>query len=436
MTRAVLVVGVALFLWPQLVLGQGVDAPRGGVFGGGPATTTGGSRLDVTATVSQALDSETLPELQSRIQQGDPQSGGYSSMLIASANYERLRRRTQVAGTAFSAFRYYQRLDQVSSVTHSAGLGGTVRLSSRSTLEMNQTAAYSPSYLYQLFPSVAPPAVGDAIPAAPDYRVDQTQSYSYNSTATFAVGRARGHRASLTAERTSTDFRGGSDRPDLDVVAGRAKWSHGVGRTGAFSAEYEYREGEFGFGGTGTEQRLRMGGEYSPALSVSRRAHFRFSLAPSSLHIPESATNAETTGTVYKLEGDVSAEYPFLRSWALGGGYRRGLEYIPVLHEPVFNDSARVELRGLVSRRLDVSAAAGYAVGQSALNRTNKPFDTYTGTIRARYGVARSFALYAEWLYYYYNLHGQAALAPDLPSTFQQHGLRVGLMLWARPVDR
>ena len=55
---------------------------------------------------------------------------------------------------------------------------------------------------------------------------------------------------------------------------------------------------------------------------------------------------------------------------------------------------------------------------------------------RGRYSVARSVALYVEYLYYYYNLHGQTALAPDLPSVFEQHGVRVGLMLWARPVGR
>jgi len=83
-----------------------------------------------------------------------------------------------------------------------------------------------------------------------------------------------------------------------------------------------------------------------------------------------------------------------------------------------------------------VSASAGYVVGESVLQRDNGHFDTYTGTVRARYSVTRSFAVYGQYLYYYYNLRGQAALAPDLPKVFEQHGLRFGLMLWARPLSR
>ena len=120
----------------------------------------------------------------------------------------------------------------------------------------------------------------------------------------------------------------------------------------------------------------------------------------------------------------------------MGGSYRRGLEYVAVLLEPVFNDAARLTVRGLITERVDFSASAGYVVGASVLQGNNSRFDTYTGTVRGRYSVNRSFALYAEYLYYYYNLHGQAALAPGLPSVFEQHGIRLGLMVWTRPVSR
>ncbi len=82
----------------------------------------------------------------------------------------------------------------------------------------------------------------------------------------------------------------------------------------------------------------------------------------------------------------------------LGVSYQRGVEYIAVLREPVFRDVARLEMTGLLGRRVDVSASAGYFVGQSALSMNSEHFDTYTGTARARYSVSRSLAVYAEYL--------------------------------------
>jgi hypothetical protein len=407
--------------------------PRGSIFGTERATR---DRLDVTAALSEALDSEAPPELRSRIQQGSPQSGGFSSMLTAAADYDRSRRRGDVTAQLFTALQYYPRLDRVVPLTHSAGAGATLRFSTSTALELGQTADYSPSFLYRLFPSVSQPAAGDVAPPAPDYRVDESKSFSNGSLVTFRAGSARGTQLSLSAEHRATEFHGGIERPDLDTLGGRAKVARGVGRTGSFSVEYEYRTGEFGYGAQATEQRLRFGANYSPALSTSRRAQFRFNLAPSAIEIPASATDVVATGTLYKMEGEASSEYPFLRSWSIGGSYRRGLEYIAAFRAPVFRDAARIELKGLARERVDLTASAGYVVGESVLQRDSQHFDTYTGTVRGRYSVTRSFAVYAEYLYYYYDLHGQTALAPDLPTVFEQHGVRVGLMLWARPFRR
>ena len=106
-----------------------------------------------------------------------------------------------------------------------------------------------------------------------------------------------------------------------------------------------------------TEQRLRFGTTYAPALSTSRRAQFRFSVAPSVIDIPASATNFVATGTLFKVEGEATALYPFLRTWSMGGSYRRGLEYIEAFRSPVFRDAAQLELKGLVSERADVPGA-------------------------------------------------------------------------------
>src|SRR5437899_3337626 len=189
-------------------LSQTVTAPRpsGGLFGATRTEVGGRDKLDVMVDVNEALDSELPPEFRSRVPQADLQSGGFSTMLTASADYARNRRRLQLAGTALTAFRYYQRLGEVAAVSHSAGLGATVRLPKQGSLQISQTAAYSPSYLYQLFPTTALPAAEESIPANPDYRIDQIASYSYGTNMALAFGSPHGTRVTTTAEYRHTNY--------------------------------------------------------------------------------------------------------------------------------------------------------------------------------------------------------------------------------------
>ena len=162
------------------------------------------------------------------------------------------------------------------------------------------------------------------------------------------------------------------------TYSGRAKYSHGVGRSSVVSAEYEYRVGELGLAPL-PEHRINLGGEYSRALSTSRRATFRFNISPSSLEISELTPNAPVTGRVYRLQGDASVDYQFRRTWRASGSYLRSVEYVAVLTRPVFADSVRADLTGLVARRVDVSISAGYAAGDSALTRDSNQLETYYG---------------------------------------------------------
>ena len=63
------------------------------------------------------------------------------------------------------------------------------------------------------------------------------------------------------------------------------------------------------------------------------------------------------------------------------------------------------------------------------LNRNNASFDTYTGNVRLRYAVTRTFATYIEYLYFFYDSLGSTPLAPQIPPGLEPKGVRVGLML-------
>ena len=420
---------------PLLSQTSGTTLRGGGAFG---ATTESSSsdRLDVNASVIGALDSEAAPELRASFHQHSLQSGGASSMLAAGMDYERRRRRFDLTSHISTAEQYYPQLSRVVVLAHGAAVGATVRLPGRTTFDVTQTASYSPSYFYRLFPSVGQPGIGEVAVATPDYHMDESRSFANSTLATVAKGNPRASRVSASIEHHAAVFESRSDRPDLDTLSARAGFSHGFGRTASLSMEYERRAGQFGYGGRGTEQRLRLAGGFSPALSTSRRAQFWVSVSPARIEFDAVPEPSPTPGRRHRLESEVWGEYPFRRSWSLGGSYRRDTEYQALFTEPLLRDAARIELAGLASRSVDITAAAGYATGGSYLRPEAERLETYTGTVRGRYALSRSVAVYAEYLYYYYDLHGQTTLAPGLPAVFEQQGVRFGVTVWARPVGR
>jgi hypothetical protein len=352
-------------------------------------------------------------------------------MAFGTAEYAHTRRRAQIAATAQTSFRYFGNIDRVDPIGHSAGVGANIRLTRIANLQLDQSAAYSPSYLYNLIPSTTPPVLGDTIETAPDFHIVQDDSYSYRSGVTLAIGGtgrgpsvrvAGGHdRTRYLSERT--------DRPPLATYNGRTTFTQHVRRDVGLSAEYEYRTADYGIG-LATEHRVSVGADYTRRLSTSRRAMFRFNVGRSLLDVPELSVDGATSGRIDRISGDASVTYELRRDWDVAANVRRSVEYTPLFREPVLSDGASVSLAGLLTRRLDVAASAGYANGASALNELDS-LNTYTGDVTVRYALRRAIALYGQYLYFSYDLSGRERLAPSLSPTFRQHGVRIGVALWA-----
>jgi hypothetical protein len=428
---------VALSFWGFAVatpaLAQDV---AGGLFGATRADAGRRDKLTVQMSMSEGLESEVPLELRNLVQQDELQSGGRFTVLAASADYARNRRRVQLFGNASTYFRYVPGLDRIAAGSQSAHLGTGLRLPKQGNLEISQTAAYSPSYLYRLFPTATPLAPGESIPVNPDYRIDETESYSYRTRLALAFGSRRGTRLTTTANYSLTDFKKQTAfRPNVSTSATGARVSRALSRNAALSAGYEYVVGEFGRGGRTKEHRATMGVEYSTALSVSRRATFRLDVTPSIFEIPESTLTA-VERREYPLQAEVSVHYPFRLKWGAFASYRRSVDYMPGLVQPVFANGARVSLAGVIGRRVDVSALAGYATASPTNARSTRPLSTYTGEARIRYALTRTFAIYSEYLYYHYDLGEHAQLTDGLPSVYNQRGIRVGFTLFGQPISR
>lgn len=407
------------------VLAQGVT---GGLFGATRADAGDRDKLDTLVSVAEGIDSDVPLEFVSFLPHKDVRSGGRSTVMTATADYSRTRRRLQLFGSASTYFRYARRLDRLDAGSQSGQLGVSIRLPKQGIAELTQSAAYSPSYLYLLLPTAAPLAAGEAVPVHPEFQIDQTEAYSYHSRMTLAFGSLRGTRLSATADYGRNDFKGYvATQRRLETVAARAKLSRAMSRRAAISAEYEYSTGKFGLLTSTNAHRGTFGVEYTPALSVTRRATFRLAVSSTRFDIPESVR-------LYPLQGEASIDYPFRLKWRAVASYRRAVDYVPGLTEPMFTHGGRMRLAGVIGTRVDVSAIAASATAASVISRGIRDFRSYTGEARLRYAFTRNVALFSEYSYYYHDLRGRAHLAAGLPDIYKQHGVRVGVMLFAQPI--
>jgi hypothetical protein len=429
---------VALTFWALTgtasALAQGV---AGGLFGATRLDTPGRDRLNVQVSMSESIEREVPIELRPLLPGSDLQSG-QAAMLAGSGDYAWNHRRVQLFGTGSSYLRYVHGLDRMAAGPQNLYGGANIRLPKRGNLELSQGATYAPSYFYQLLSATTPLGPGEAVPANPEYRIGQNASYSYNTGMTLGFGSPRETRLTMTAEYRLTDFKAQlAAPPNLETSIVGARLSRALSRTSAVSAGYEYNIAEDGVGFITKSHRATMGVEYTPPLSVSRRAIFRLDLSTSLVESSESAPTGAPTDTarqLYPLQGEAVVEYPFRLGWRAGASYRRSVESVPGLSGAMEANGARIYLNGVIGRRVDVSASGLYASTESAVVSGANHFGTYSGEARIRYALSRAFAVYSEYFHYSYDFSEDAPQAVGVPGVYDQRGIRVGFTFFGQPL--
>jgi hypothetical protein len=131
----------------------------------------------------------------------------------------------------------------------------------------------------------------------------------------------------------------------------------------------------------------------------------------------------------YKGTADANVSRQFARTWQLTGAYRHGVDYIEGFATPILTDGASVSTTGQMSRRVDFLATASYSVGEPVVLGQTRGFTTYAANARLRRALNADWAVFGEYLYYYYDFsHGFVPIG--FPPTMSRNSVRVGLMLW------
>lgn len=418
--------------------GAGFEPLPGGLFGASE-NRTARQNLDVSFSLGEGYDSDVPAELRGI---GDALVSGRSTMIMGHTEYHWQSSRVQVGATGESSLRHYNQLSQVQQpFSYSGGIGLSARLGRRTTLLANQTAAYSPSYLYGLFPSTVPESPGDAMPTAPDYAATDFDSFTYGTTVALTQGLTPRSRVSASGEIRQANFLH-ETATSRDVISEliRGEFSHNVALHSVVQIGYEYRTGTFGYGGvvepgaSATEHRVLVGFEHTQQLSATRRLSFDASVG-SSVVSSSAAANGLDARQRYLPSGDVSVAWQFGESWQARGAFRRALEYVPGFSEPVFANGFTAEVGGLLTPRLDCTGSVRYSSGASVFSGNALAFDTYAADVRTRFAVTRTLALYGAYFHYFHDFP-RTALALGIPSSLERNAIRAGLMLWLPAVRR
>ena len=389
-------------------------------------------KLDVSAMLLQAYDDNVFATLGSNVAPGSGQVSGFFNMLQPAVDYRLTHARVQVGLTGASAMGYYPQFHELKSISHTAGAGVALDVARKATVFLNQTAAYSPSYLYSLFPGSIEMSPGDPAPDAPNYAVNDVESFSYGTTARFSYGLTQRMSASVGGNYQYTDYvHETSVRQDLISHGLDGQLSYQRTRNLSFRAVYRYTAGNLSYGSTGSadEHGLEGGISYSRPLSATRSATFSFSLGSSAASTISASIGPQFPDRLYRASADAAFDYEFALAWRASGRYRRGFEFVPGLAQPVFTDGFSAALEGLLKPRVEIGLMASYSQGASALSAAASQFNTNSASVRLQYALTSSTAIHVEYVYYFYDFLGDVTLVSGAPPRMQRNAVRAGLRL-------
>jgi hypothetical protein len=358
---------------------------------------------------------------------------GLFSMLKADTSYVRNGEQMKFAASGGTNIRYYPALQEVLTVNDYVGAALAGDFFRRTTVSVNETLAYAPSYLYSLFPGATTPVPGLVSTAGANYALSTLRSYTNDTTATLSQRLTPRATATLDADYRSTAFRDTLTPSNVSAVDVAGRVAYRFSRTGTVRAGYVYREGEYSSGFRATERALDIGLELGRPLSRTRRLTLRIDGGPTLIsaatHVP--LVGAPAFRQQYDVAGNGAISYDLGTTWRLQGSYQRGVMFVEGFTGPLTNTGYGAEVGGFINRRVDVLASAGYSRGQATFAVIDQAtFNTRTVNLRLRYALGRKWAAYTEYLYYYYTFNQAMLVSPLFGPGLDRNGVHVGLTLW------
>jgi hypothetical protein len=356
------------------------------------------------------------------------QTSGYYTILAPNATFEMRGRRLQFAGMGGTNVRYYSDFGRWLGSTTFGGAALAAQLAERTTMSVSQNVTYAPVSL-NLFTALPSLSLIDPVPPTSDYATTEEKSYTYTSTFALSQGLTPRTAVSFKSDFRYADYQGSEPSlSELRSYDAGARLLHNLDKNVTLRLGYTFRNAQYRAGRESLENTVDIGVDYARPLSASRKMLLAFSVGPTAYNGPF-AVDLDGATQLYRMTAAASMTYPISRTWNAQAAYRRGTEYLESFAKPVFTNALTVATSGSVSRRSDLAISAAYSEGDPGLTGTEAPFTTSTASARYRVTFNRTWATYAEYLYYYYDFKSSLLVPQGGRPQLTRNSVRVGLML-------
>jgi outer membrane protein assembly factor BamA len=242
--------------------------------------------------------------------------------------------------------------------------------------------------------------------------------------------------------RTSIDFNFDYSRSEyatqrgVETMGGGGHLRFGLTKGLALRLGYVYRDASLGYTAAGgqhdtthfIQHNADAGIDFNRSLSLTRRTKFTASSG--------SAAIVEAGRTFYNVTGNARLTHELGRTWLASLAYSRSLSLVDQFAQPFFADGVTVGTSGLLSRRVQFTAAATGTFGQVGVAATSSGYRSYTGTTGITLAMSRHLAVAMDYAYYAYQFEPGTIMPAGFDRMLNRNTLRAYLTLWAPLMHR
>lgn len=391
-----------------------------GLFGGPAPSPDSSTQADLDVSLFGAYDTDIAAAQGASTVSQNNDAGGYAGMNVG-ATFTQKRRHFNFGLSGGSSAQYYPTLHSMTSLGDQVAASLGFSVGHRVSIGLMESATYSPLFMLAPF---ATPVASNATEVAPSpistaVLHETVFGYSTGVNASVALG-PRWSVASNAVTNTST-----VQYPFGSVT--QHGWSAGASLhrqiTQASGFHLGYTQQVISYPGTPQFRlyNLDLGMDYHKALGPTRRTTMSFSFG--------SGMAQDAGSHLYSLLGDASINREIGRSWVAQATYNRGFGMLAGFSRPYFSDSVSGSVGGLITRRVDLSIGTAYTNGQIGITQLTNSLNGLNSSARVRYAISQLFAVYGQYLVYWYDLANNLYVATALPPNVLRQGVNVGLSL-------